>query len=104
MYVKSNNRKYMHIAWNMYILWYFDISLYIGSYRTVALRKKNFLTDRRATVPPIVKTSASGDITRQGFRVTSGLIFWYVLEAMWCMYNVDLSDHYVAFVTKIINN
>ena len=23
--------------------------------------------------------SASGDITRQGFRVTSGLIFWYVL-------------------------
>ena len=26
---------------------------------------------------------ASGDITRQGFRVTLGLIFWYVtLEAM----------------------
>ena len=33
--------------------------------------------------------SASGDITRQGFRVTSGLIFWYVtLEAMWYMYNI----------------
>ena len=30
-----------------------------------------------------VKSSASGDITRQGFRVTEGLIFWYVtLEAM----------------------
>ena len=37
--------------------------------------------------------SASGDITRQGFRVSSELIFWYVsLEAMWYMYNVDLSD------------
>ena len=33
--------------------------------------------------------SASGDITRQGFRVTLGLIFWYVtLEAMWYMYNI----------------
>ena len=31
--------------------------------------------------------SASGDIARQGFRVTEGLIFWYVtLEAMGYMY------------------
>ena len=33
--------------------------------------------------------SASGDIMRQGFCVTSGLIFRYVtLEAMWYMYNI----------------
>ena len=41
----------------------------------------------RATIPEY-QPSASGDITRQGFRVTLGLIFWYVtLEAMWYMYN-----------------
>ena len=35
---------------------YFGILLYIiASYRTVALRKKIMLTNRRATVPPIVK-------------------------------------------------
>ena len=34
--------------------------------------------------------SASGDIIRQGFRVTSGLIFWYfTIEAMRDMYNVS---------------
>ena len=37
------------------------------------------------------RQKASGDVTRQGFRVTSRLIFWYVtLEAMWYMYNVTL--------------
>ena len=45
--------------------------------------------------------SASVDITHQGFRVTSGLIFKYVtFEAMLYMYNVDLSDHYVDLSEK----
>ena len=40
--------------------------------------------------------SASGDVTHQGFRVTSWLIFWNVtLEAMWYMYNVVSLDLYV---------
>ena len=48
----------------------------------------------RATMPeyqPLGDTNAIafGDITRQGFCVTSGLTFWYViLEAMRYMYNV----------------
>ena len=46
----------------------------------------------RATIPEYqpfddTKAIASGDITRQGFCVTSGLIFWYVtLEAMRYVY------------------
>ena len=36
--------------------------------------------------------SASGDITSQGFRVISGLIFWNVsLEAMWYLYKISHS-------------
>ena len=48
----------------------------------------------RAIIPEYqpLDDTASGDITRQGFRVTSGLVFWYVtLEAMWNMYNITLS-------------
>ena len=36
----------------------------------------------------VMQHAASGDITRQNFRATSGLIFWYVtIEVMWCMHN-----------------
>ena len=50
---------------------------------------------------------ASGDITRQGFRVTSGLIFWYVtFEAMWYMYNMrgyTLSSNFTSEGTDADN-
>ena len=37
------------------------------------------LSDTKALARNVLSLpSASGDITRQGFRVTSGLIFWYV--------------------------
>ena len=45
----------------------------------------SYITRRKQLCEP---PSASGDITRQGFRVTSELIFWYVtLEDMCNMYN-----------------
>ena len=34
------------------------------------------------------KTSASVDITRQGFRVTSGLIFWYVKYVLYASFKL----------------
>ena len=52
-----------------------------------------YFTSSLATIPeyqPLSDPKAKeGDITRQGFHVTEGLIFWYVtLEAMWYMYYI----------------
>ena len=45
-------------------------------------------------IPSPTTFRASGDITRQGFRVTSGLIFWYVtFETMWNMNDADLLEN-----------
>ena len=42
-----------------------------------------------------------GCMTRQGFRVTEGLIFWYVtLEAMWYMYNIVRVVFFLIFLHK----
>ena len=40
----------------------------------------------RAIIPEYqpLDDTASGDITRQGFRVTSGLIFWYMSPSKPC--------------------